>query len=1068
MLPSQIGNSWTKQPLCAEWFDIVLFVMQDFGEGVERRFHQGCQTHMHRITALSLRQRSVVILATILIMLLGVAGLTRLKTELFPDINIPVLTVITTYPGADPNAVDITISQPIATQIENLVDLDTVTTQSQEGFSVVIAEFEFGTDMGQREQELIAALNGVALPDGAGRPEVTRISFNQFPIVQIALTQDDADLGTLRTIATTQFSPAIQAVDGVGNVEVIGGADDLLLIQLDPASLTDLGITAQSVAQALQANNLAVPVGAIADGDQTLPVRVAGQPSTIADVEALIVANDNGTPVTLGEIADVAIGAGGSPGVARTNGELSVAIDIYMRQGANTVETAEGALAEVERIEAELAAAGTPVTVTLIQDQAEFINHSIDQLVREAVLGAIFAILVIFVFLLSVRSTIVTAISIPASVLVAFIVLWTQGITINIMTLGGLAVAIGRVIDDSIVVLEAIFRHIQAGKKPRQAALDGTREVALAITASTITTVCVFLPLGFVGGIIGEVFRPFALTVSFSLLASLLVALTVVPVLASYLITIDKIRAPKPGNTRLQNVYEPMIRTAVRRPKLTILVATLALVASFALIPLIGTSFLPSSGEKIVSITVDLPAGSSQETTLALATELEAIVQETVPVELIQTQIGGDGLIAAFTGATSSRATMTATLDPDVDIQDEMANLREALVPAAGQATVTVGDASGGFGATNEVQIIVTGADYAQVSDIATRITAEVTGAENLVNVENDVVTSKPEIVVTVDPAAAAAAGLSTQQVAAQVAEALNGANAGFVTIDGQPFQTIVSSGTQTADSLASLPIGPNRVLLGDIATVGLADGPVQVIRIDGERAATVSASITSEDTGSVNMDVQAIVDRFADAAPAGIEISAGGVAADQEEAFAGMAIALLVAVALVYLVMVVSFGSLSTPFVILFSLPLALIGVLGALAITGKTLGLPALIGVLMLVGIVVTNAIVLLEYVIELRHKGRPLDEAIIEGGKVRLRPILMTAIATILALTPLAASTESGAIIASDLAVVVIGGLLTSTLLTLLVVPAAYKIVGGWHERRAAKSADRDDAPLVEPTL
>ncbi|MCC6704817.1 MAG: efflux RND transporter permease subunit, partial [Thermomicrobiales bacterium] len=866
---------------------------------------------MHRITAFSLRQRSVVMLATILIMLVGVVGVTRLKTELFPDINIPVITVITTYPGADPNAVDQGLSQPISAQIESLPGLDTITTQSSEGFSVVIAEFEYGTNMEQREQQIAAAMNGVPLPDGAGRPEVTRISFNQFPIVQLALTQADAELSTLRDLATGSFAPAIQSVDGVGEVEVIGGADDLLLIQLDPARMTPLGITASSVAQALQANNLAVPVGSISDGSQTLPVRVAGQPASIADIEALIVGSDEaGNPVTIGEIGTVNIGAGGSPGVARTNGELSVAIDVYMRQGANTVETAEAVLEQIETIEAQLTAAGTPVTVTLIQDQAEYINHSIDQLIREAVLGAIFAIAIIFVFLLSVRSTIVTAVSIPASVLVAFIVLWTQGISINIMTLGGLAVAIGRVIDDSIVVLEAIFRHIQAGKRPRQAALDGTKEVALAITASTVTTVAVFLPLGFVGGIIGEIFRPFALTVTFSLLASLLVALTVVPVLASYLISKDKIRAPKPGNTRLQNVYEPLIRWSVRRPKLTILIAALALVASFALVPFIGTSFLPSSGEKIVAVTIDLPAGSSQETTLALATELEAIVQATSPVELIQTQIGGDGLIAAFTGATSSRATMTATLDSDVDIQDEMAKLRAALEPAAGDASVTVGDASGGFGATNEIQIIVTGADYAQVSEIANQMTAEVAGVDNLVNVENDVVTSKPEIVVQVDAAAAAQAGLSTAQVAGEVAEALNGSTAGLVVVDGAPYQTIVTAGTQTTESLATLPIGPNGVPLSDIASVSEADGPVQVVRIDGERAATVSGSITSEDTGAVTMDVQAIVDRFSDDAPEGVDISLGGVAADQSEAFGGMAIAMLLAIALVYLVMVMSFGS--------------------------------------------------------------------------------------------------------------------------------------------------------------
>ncbi|MEZ4495919.1 MAG: efflux RND transporter permease subunit [Thermomicrobiales bacterium] len=1021
---------------------------------------------MHRLTSLSLKQRSVVILATILIMLLGVVGVTRLKTELFPDINIPVITVITAYPGADPNAVDQAVSQPIAAEVESLMGLDSIQTQSSEGFSVVIAEFEYGTDMGEREQQLAAAMSSVALPDGAGRPEVTRISFNQFPIVQIALTQDDADLATLRGIATGSFQPAIQSIDGVGEVEVIGGADDLLLIELDPAVMTPLGITASSVSQALQANNLASPVGSISDNGQTLPVRVSSQPGSIADIEALVVGADaSGNPVTIGEIGTVTVGTGGSPGVARTNGELSIAIDVYMRQGANTVETAEAVLEEVHRIEDELNAAGTPVTITLIQDQAEYINESIDQLIREASFGAIFAVLMIFVFLLSIRSTIVTAVSIPTSVLVAFIVLWTQGITLNIMTLGGLAVAIGRVIDDAIVVLEAIFRHIQQGKKPRQAALDGTKEVALAITASTITTVAVFLPLGFVGGIIGEIFRPFALTVSFALLASLLVALTVVPVLASYLISKDKIRAPKPGNTRLQNVYEPLIRKAVGHPKLTILFATIALVASFALVPLIGTSFLPSSGEKIVSITVDLPAGSSQETTLALATDLEAIVQETVHVELIQTQIGGDGLIAAFTGATSARATMTVTLDPDVDIQDEMADLRSALEPAAGDATITVGDASGGFGASNEIQVIVTGADYAQVSEITNQMTTEISGVENLVNVENDVVTSKPEIVVQVDPNAAAQVGLSTAQVASQVSEALNGSTAGVVIVDGTPLQTVVSAGGQTVESLGQLPVDANGTTLSQVAQITEADGPVQVVRIDGERAATITGSITSEETGTVTVDVTEIVDRYEESAPEGVEVTMGGVSADQAEAFGGMAVAMLVAIALVYLVMVMSFGSLSTPFVILFSLPLALIGVLGALALTGKTLGLPALIGVLMLIGIVVTNAIVLLEYVIELRHKGMPLDEAIIEGGKVRLRPILMTALATIFALTPLALSTESGAIIASDLAVVVIGGLLTSTLLTLLVVPAAYRIVAGWHDRREAKAAARNPETAPE---
>lgn len=1018
---------------------------------------------MYRLTALSLKQRSVVILATMLIALMGVFGMTRLKTELLPDINIPVLTVITTYQGADPNAVDTAVSQPIAAQAQGLPGIKTVQTQSSEGVSVVVAEFEYGTDMKEREQQLLAAVSGMQLPAGAGQPEVTRISFNQFAFMQFALTGAGGDLATLRQVAQTQFVPALESIDGISQVEVTGGSDNLLLIQLDPAKLSANNLTATQVSQALQANNLSVPTGAISSDGVTLPVRVTSQPTSIDQVNALVVgSNASGQPVTIADLGTVTLGPGGAPGVARTNGEPSVAISLYLRQGANTVDTADAAKKEIERIESELSASNQNVTVTMIQNDADYINSSIDSLVREALLGAVFAIVVIFVFLLSVRSTIVTAVSIPTSVLVAFILLWTQGISLNIMTLGGLAVAIGRVVDDAIVVLEAIYRHIQKGERPREAALNGTKEVAMAITASTITTVAVFLPLGFVGGVIGEIFRPFALTVTYALLASLLVALTVVPVLGSYLISKNKIRPPKPGNTRLQSIYEPVIKTAVHRPKTTILVAIVLLVASFALVPLIGTSFLPAGGEKIVGVQIDMPAGTSQDATLTEATQLEQVVRDTAPVELIQTQIGGEGLIAAFTGASSSRANMTVTLDHSANLNDTMDALRTQLGAAATQgAEITVSDMSGGMGgSSNEVSVIVRGNDYQQVSDVTNQLTQQIAGVTNLVNVKNDVVTSKPEVSVQVDPAKAAAAGVSAAQVAQEVAGALNGVRSGAVVIDGAPYQSLITAGSPAdSNALGQLPIGPNKTPLAEIATISNTDGPVQIVRIDSDRAATISGSIASDETGKVTSDVTKIVNSAKKTAPEGVTIEIGGVSQDQADAFTSMGIALLIAVALVYLVMVVSFGSLSTPFVILFSLPLALIGVLAALALSGKTLGLPALIGVLMLVGIVVTNAIVLLEYVIELRKHGKPLDEALIEGGKTRLRPILMTATATILALIPLALSGEGGAIIASDLAVVVIGGLFTSTLLTLLVVPAAYRLVAGWQDRRAKKAEEKE---------
>ena len=1030
---------------------------------------------MSRITGLALRQRSVVLLATILVGILGIFAVSRLQMELIPDIDIPVVSVITVYPGADPGSVDAEVSAPIESAVRGISGLNSVQTNSSEGFSVVIAEFEYGTNMADAEREIERSVTSLGLPDGAERPDVQRINFDQFPVIQLSLVAEgDEDLAELRAIAQRSIAPALASADGVSRAEVTGGSDDQVLIALDPALMVEAGVTPEGVAQALQANNLSLPAGAVVTETTTVPVRVSHQVTSLEEIESLIVGSRPATegegtePVTLGEVAEVSISQAGAPGVARTNGDPSIAIDVYMTQGANTVDTAAATRNALDDVIDDLAATGTEIEPVILFDQSEFIEESIDALVREAGFGAIFAVVIIFLFLLSGRATFVTAVSIPSSVLVAFLLLWWQGITLNIMTLGGLAVSVGRVVDDSIVVLESIYRHVQRGSDPRRAAFDGTKEVALAITASTVTTICVFLPLGLIGGLIGEIFLPFALTVTFALLASLAVALTIVPVLASYLISKGKIRPASSAPTRLQRAYLPALRFSLKRPVVTLAIAGVLLIASFGLLPFIGTSFLPASGEKIVAIEMEMPAGTSQDNTLAKAAEIEDIIESTTEVETIQTQVGGEGLQAAFTGATNSRATITAILDSDIDMEETLNDLRANLEAAAGEAQISVAEQSDGFGGGNEINVIVTGESYDAVSEAALALTEQIATVENLANVENDVVSAKPEIIVDVDPTSAAAIGASTGQIANQVRQSLAGTSGGVVVIDGAPYQTsieVTGAGT-SIEALGQLPVGnPPTTPLAEVATLTEGEGPVQVIRIDGDRAATVSGTITVNETGGVTMDVQEIIDNFE--APEGVEVSLGGVAEDQAEAFASMGIALLLAVALVYLAMVVSFGSLATPFVILFTLPLAVIGVLAALAVTGKTLGLPALIGVLMLVGIVVTNAIVLLEYVLDLqRHRGMSVVEALTEGGKVRLRPILMTALATMLALTPLALSGEGGSIIASDLAVVVIGGLFTSTLLTLLVVPALYKIIGGWQERRRDRQPPAALAESAEP--
>lgn len=1016
---------------------------------------------MYRLTQISLKQRSVVVLLTILIALAGAFGVTQLRSELLPNIEIPILTVITTNPGAGPESVDSTISAPISQALTGIQGLKSVSAQSSEGFSVVVAEFDYGEDMVRRQDDVSQALSNVQLPQGVRAPNVQRINLQQFPVIQLALTSEDGDLTKLRQVAETQFVSRLAGADGVSRVEVVGGSTNQLVIQLDPAKMAAAGITTDQISGALQANDISIPAGTITSGSSSLPVRVDSQIATMDQLNALVVGATTGAdnkpqPVTLGSIAKIDVVAADTAGLARTNGQPSIAVNVYMSQGANTVDTASSVRKQLDQITSDLAANGVNIQTTTLLDQSTFIQSSIDSLVREALLGALFAIIVILVFLLSVRSTLVTAISIPTSMLITFIILWWQGISLNIMTLGGLAVAVGRVVDDSIVVLESIFRHVKRGEDNRTATINGTKEVALAITASTLTTVAVFLPLAVVGGLIGEIFRPFALTVTFALLASLLVALTIVPVMASIFIRAGRTPVSVGEEThhpRITRYYEPVLRKALLHPVITLVIVAVVFVGSFGLVPFIGTSFLPSSGEKGATVTVEYPEGTSQESTVDQVGKLEQVIKDTAKVETLQTQIGGDDLTAAFTGASANRATMTVIFDDSVNLTDTLNDVRGALEANRGDANISVAnlDSQGG----SNVQVVVKGSDYTAVSDTANKLTEQLQGIENLANVENNVVAAKPELTVTIDPAKAAASGTTTAQVGQQVRNALTGTQAGTITLDNATYPVMLMiSGAGNPDELAKLPVaGGGTVTLDQIATIKQVDGPVQVNRIDGDRSATVSGTITTDSTGGVNADVAKIVNDFD--APEGVTIQIGGIGQDQGNAFTSMGIAMLVAIAAVYIIMVASFGSLTTPFVILFSLPLAVIGVLAALFLTGKTLGLPALIGVLMLIGIVVTNAIVLLEFVIALRHeRGMELREALIEGGKTRLRPILMTAVATILALVPLALSKEGGAIIASDLAVVVIGGLFTSTLLTLIVVPVIYEIIGGWQDRRTAK--------------
>ncbi|WP_110517505.1 efflux RND transporter permease subunit [Herpetosiphon llansteffanensis] len=776
-------------------------------------------------------------------------------------------------------------------------------------------------------------------------------------------------------------------------------------------------------------------------------------------------AGNTGVPeallIRLKDVATVEVGAVGGSTVTRTNGQASLGLEISKDTTGNTVEI-------VEAVEAEFAKFNDgSLTIQVVSEQATPINQAVSAVLTEGAIGAVVAIVVIFLFLRSLRTTLVTAVSIPLSIMVALILMRLQGFSLNVMTLGGLTVAVGRVVDDSIVVLENIYRYLNKGANRREAVIEGTKEVAGAITSSTLTTVCVFLPLGLVGGIVSKFFLPFALTVTYALLASLIVAITIVPLLAYLFIRQTK---EEPENTWMQRAYTPALTWALRNRAWTLLIAFALLLGSFGFVNFLKFTFLPDSSEKLISIQINTPSGTDLETTVAKADEIEKLLlpqREAGKVRDIQTVIGSAGGANAARdqsgGASapdSARFSLTIDNEKVTDPDAFAKELETQIKGVAGLESVTAEVVAQGGGPGNAgLDITLVSSDINKLREANDKIMAAIGGNKvsdrfDIANVKSSLAEVQPELEVAVDPAKAINSGTSTAQIALQIRAMLTGENAGTVQLDGtnKPLDIYVQvdPAALDAEKLRALEVGTiNTVPLSQVATISEVPGASSIVRINGDRATSISGQFTSDDTFSTQAAVEAEI-RDNIGLPEGVIIQAGAQAQSQTDTFNDMFLALGVAVILVYLVMVLSFGSLMNPLIILFSLPLAIIGVLTSLFLTGKPLGITTMIGVLLLIGIVVTNAIVLIELVEQYREEGKPVYESLVQAARVRLRPILMTAIATMVALLPLALGLKEGGFIGADLGIAVIGGLFTSTFLTLLVVPVVYSLVESLKKR------------------
>ena len=1002
------------------------------------------------LTEQSYRKAWLVILSMIVIAGYGAFTFTRVNQELIPDIEFPIMTVIAQSPGMQPEQVAQNVVAPIEAATADLQGLNGTESTSVAGLGVILYIFDFGTSIDDAQASIQESLNQLPLP-----PDVitSTLAFDPSTLpVLIFDLQGDLSQAQLAAIAQTQIVPEIATLDGVGSVDVTGGAVNEVVITLDRQQLLDRGISYEQVTGTLQANNVILPSGQLLTGETILPIETVAVYRSVEEIEALPLTAQDGTIVPLGELATVENVEGRSVGLARTNGQPSVSIQVVKTASSNTVDVANRAKERLEEIEPNLS---DGASISIFFDQAEFITESINGVIEEGIIGGVLAVIIVFLFLWNVRSTLITAVSIPLSVVMAIILLDYFGHSLNIMTLAGLTIAIGRVIDDSIVVLENVYRHMAEGEPSFPAIINGAREVTIAIVGATATTCAVFLPIGLVGGIIGELFLPFALAVVFALLASLLVAVTVVPMLAKYTIA-GRVKVEpekRAGDTRIGRIYTPILTWSLRHRWTTLAIAGLLFVGSLALTPFLNVAFLPDSSENIVTVSVDALPGETQETVLARAIQVEELLDR-YDVERYQTTItGASSDIGAIgniiSGNNPNSATMTITLAASEDKQDVADELRQLIADQLPDSENILVSASGGaFSMGGGVAITVSAKDPRAVAELPafTELLAEtVAGVDNVVNVESNIATVQPTIDVLVDPVRAAEAGLMPAQISASLSNISTSQVVTTAQLDTGvvPVRLLMSGGdAQSIEDLEALEIAPG-VLLGDVATLTETTKQVTITRVDGSPAAAVTADITSENTGGVSADVQAAVNKLDP--PPGVEVLFGGVAGDIDEGFATMFVAILISIVLVYAIMALLFGSWLDPFVILFSLPLAAIGAIVALFVTNTAMSISSLIGILMLVGIVVTNAIVMLEFVIMLRkEQGFSTYDALVTGAQTRLRPILMTAFAAMLALVPLSLGLTEGALIAADLGRTVIGGLFSSTLLTLVVVPVVYSLV------------------------
>ncbi len=1021
------------------------------------------------LSRLSIAKPVTTVMFYLAIAFLGAIAFFRLPVDLLPDISFPTISVNTDYEGAGPREVEREITTLLENVLSTVPGVTQISSNSVEGRSSITLRFAWGTNLDVAANDVRPAIDRVrnALPDGADAPRVARFDPNLFPIVLLGI-EGTGDMSVQRDLAENEIRPRLEQVEGVASVDVRGARARQIHIDLDRQRLEALKLSEREIVQAVGAEAVTEPGGDVRVGSQRRVVRTVGQFTSVEEIARTVVATRGGAPVLVGDVARITDTVADPTALVRIDSRPAILIAISKQSGSNTVAVAERVFGVAERLNEQFPQA----RLVTVSDGSRFIKRSIATVREAAIIGAFLTVIVILLFLRNVSSTVIISTAIPTSILATFLFMFGGGLTLNLMTFGGLALAVGMLVDDAIVVLENIFRFREEGRPPKLAADEATAQVGTAVMASTLTTVAVFLPLFFTTGIASVMFRPLAYIVTFSLLCSLVVSFSLTPMLSSRGLILGHGRgraarvaaASERALTAVEDGYRRALVRVMRRPYIASAVAVLLTVVGLSALPLIGRETFPATDEREFFISMNQPRGTALDVSDRLARQIERMLIETEGARMVLTNVGST-FNATGTHVINFRVSLTPEAPPTQLVINDLR--RRIRVPGT---TVFFRPLSSlfFFRSPDPISIDLRGFDLEVANATARRLRGVLEGVPSVTDVQVSREESAEEFNVIVDPVKAASFGVNASQIATSVRTYVGGRTAALFRSGGEDIDVVVrlrESDRVSPDRLADVPIWTPKgvVPLRLVADIQGSPGPTQIQRRNRQRIVTLTGNISGRDAGTVLREVRSVF--LAERLPAGFSVAFSGEFEDQQQSFAQLFTGFLMSLVLVYMVMASQFERLLEPFLIMAAVPFALVGVVGALLLTGTTLNVQSGLGAIVLVGIAVRNAIVMISYSLQLQDEGVPLLEALARAGQRRLRPILMTTLTTIFGLFPLAIGLGEGAELQAPLARALIGGLVTSTVGSLLLIPAFYVLM----DRAFQWARTRREMPTgaVEPT-